>query len=91
MKAVLQAHLDKTIGLNYESPFKIEAVKLIAAHENYFTIVDSRRGYTHHFSYSSIVQVIESPDGVDVGGLFSHKEHFEMVVKVGHLAQYVPG
>ncbi len=91
MKDVLQNHIGKTIGLNYEKPFKIEAVELVKVAEDYFTIVDSHRGYTHHFSYSSIVQVMENAGGVDVGGLFTHKDHFELVIKVGHLIQYVPG
>ncbi len=91
MKKVLQKHLDQTIGLNYEKPFKIEAAKLIAVEENYFTVIDGQKGYTHHFSYFSVVQIIENPGGIDVGGLFTHKEHFDLIVKVGHLLQYVAG
>ena len=91
MKQVLQNHIGNIIGLNYEKPFKIEAVKLVNCAEDYFTIVDTHKGYTHHFSYTSVIQVIENKGGIDVGGLFTHKEHFDVVVKVGHLLQYVPG
>ncbi len=49
-----------------------------------------RKGYAHYFSYQSIVQIIEFHEGIDVGGIFAHKEHHIVVVKVGHLIEYVP-
>ena len=90
MRKVLQEHIDKTIGINCEKPFKVESAKLIYVGDDYFSIVDSKKGYTHHFTYFSIVQITEGPTGIDVGGLFSHKDSFSIVVKVGHILQYVP-
>jgi hypothetical protein len=90
MRAVLTKYLNKTIGINPENPFRIESAQLTHLGDDYFSILDSKKGYTHHFSYSSIVQIIENPDGIDVGGFFTHKEIFDIVVKVGHLYKYVP-
>ncbi len=89
MKDILLPYINKGIGINYEKPFKIESAILVAVNDNYFTIIDSENRYTHHFSWSSIVQIIENKDGIEVGGLFSHKDSFTIVIKVGHLVEYV--
>ncbi len=90
MKTVLENYLGKEVGINYEKPFKIDAAKLVHVADDYFSIVDDDKGYTHHFAWASIVQIIENADGVDIGGVFSHKQHFSVVVKVGHILEYVP-
>lgn len=90
MKDILKKYLDKEIGINYEKPFKIESAKLSAVEDTHFSIVDHQKEYTHHFSFMSIVQIIENDEGVDISGIFSHTKHFEVVVKVGHLFEYIP-
>lgn len=90
MKDILLPYLGKTVGINYERAFKIEAAKLTAVTDTYFSIVDSEKSYTHSFPYYGVVQVIENPDGIEIGGLFSHKENFPVVIKVGHLVEYLP-
>ncbi len=90
MKGILEKYLDDEIGINYEKPFRIEAVTLVGVEKNYFSVFDHNNGYTHHFSYHSIVQIIEHQGGIDVGGFFTHKKHHTVVVKVGHLMEYVP-
>jgi len=90
MKKILQAYLGKTIGINFERAFKIEAAELSAVEDSYFSIVDGNKGYTHSFPYYGIVQIIENPSGIEIGGLFTHKEKFPVVVKVGHLVEYLP-
>ena len=90
MKDVLERYLNQEIGINYEKPFKIESAILTGVGSDWFSIVDEQKGYTHHFSFISIVQIIENDGGVDVGGVFTHKKHFSVVVKVGHLFEYVP-
>lgn len=90
MKSILAKYLNQEIGINYERPFNIESATLIATQDEYFSIVDEKKEYTHHFSYNGIVQILEHPEGIDVGGMFTHKKHFNVVVKVGHLFEYVP-
>lgn len=62
----------------------------MGVNENYFSISDHNKGYTHHFSYQAVVQIIEHDGGIDIGGLFTHNKHHTVVVKVGHLMEYLP-
>ncbi|MDH3688350.1 MAG: hypothetical protein OEU36_02545 [Gammaproteobacteria bacterium] len=90
MKDVLERHLNQEVGINLERPFRVESALLIKVEDDYFTIQDHKNDYIHHFSYASIVQVVENPDGVEIGGLFSHKKRFPVVIKVGHLVEHIP-
>lgn len=90
MKDVLERHLNQEVGINLERPFRVESALLTKVEDDYFTIQDHKNDYIHHFSYASIVQVVENPDGVEIGGLFSHKKRFPVVIKVGHLVEHIP-
>ena len=90
MKAVLQKYHQQMIGINLEKPFRIEAAILTQVEANFFSVRDPDKGYTRHFPYNNIIQIIEHPGGVEVGGLFSHKEKHKVVVKVGHIMEVVP-
>jgi hypothetical protein len=90
MRKVLEKYLDKEIGINCVKAFYIESAKLVDLNDEYFSIIDHRNGYTHHYSYRSVVQIIEHPSGIEVGGMFTHKVNYSVVVKVGHLLEYVP-
>jgi len=90
MKTILKPYLGKEIGINVERPLRIDSAMLKTVSEDCFSIVDENKGYTHYFSYNSIVQIIEHPDGIDVGGLFEHKKHFILVIKVGHIPEFAP-
>lgn len=91
MKRILEKYLGEEIGINYDKPFKIDDVTLVGVEADYFSITDHDKGYTHHFTYQSIVQIIEHEGGVDVGGLFTHHKHHTVVLKVGHVMEYIPG
>jgi hypothetical protein len=90
MKRILEKYLNKEVGINIEKAFRFESVRITAVEDDYFSIVDENQSYTHHFSYHCIVQIIENDDGVDVGGFLSHK-HFNVVIKVGHVMEFLPG
>ena len=90
MKTILEKYVDKDIGINFEKPFRIESAKLVKVSNDYFSIVDQHKGYIHHFSFRSIVQIIEDEKGIEVGGFFTHKENHKIVVKVGHIIEYIP-
>lgn len=90
MKDILSKHVNQEVGINLDRPFRIESALLLNVEDDHFTIQDHKNEYIHHFSYASIVQVIENPDGVEVGGLFSHKKRFPIVIKVGHLVEHIP-
>jgi hypothetical protein len=90
MKTLLQPYLNSDIGINIERPLHIEAARLVAVQNEFFTVIDSQRGYTHHFSYCSILQIIEHEGGIEVGGLFEHKQQFPLVIKISHLPEFTP-
>ena len=90
MKEILAPYLGKEIGINIERPLRIDSATLKYVAEDYFSVEDDARGYTHHFPYSSIVQIIQHPDGIDVGGLFEHKKHFSLVIKIEHIPEFTP-
>jgi hypothetical protein len=90
MKNILENYLDQEIGINIERPMRIDSAILKAVQDDYFSVVDENKGYTHHFFYHNIIQVLEHPGGVDVGGLFEHKKHFSLVIKVAHIPEIMP-
>lgn len=90
MKDILDKYVSREIGINIERPLRIDSVTLKSVHTNYFSVIDDNKGYTHHFSYNSIIQIIEHKEGIDVGGLFEHKKHFNLVIKVGHIPEFTP-
>lgn len=90
MKIILEKYLNEEIGINIENAFRFESAQVIAAEENYFSVVDEKQSYTHHYSYGCIVQIIENEGGIDVGGLLSQK-HYNAIVKVGHILEFGPG
>ncbi len=90
MKQILQKHVNSKIGINLESPFKIEPATLTAAEDNYFSIRCDKDNYTHYFSYAGIVQIIENTDGVEIKHLFSQNEKYSLIIKVGHIMEYIP-
>ena len=90
MKEILGNYLNQEIGINIERPLRIDSATLTSVNEQYFSVVDENKGYTHHFFYHNIIQVIEHPDGIDVGGFFEHKKHFSLVIKVAHIPEVSP-
>ena len=89
MKSILAKYLNQEVGINIEKAFRFEAAQITAVEDNYFSVVDANQSYTHHFSYHCIVQIIENDSGIDVGGFLSHK-HFNVVIKVGHIIEFIP-
>ena len=90
MKSILEPYLDQEIGINIERPMRIDSATLKKVTDDFFTVIDEHKGYTHHFPHQSIIQVIEYREGIDVGGLFEHKKHFNLVIKVGHMPEFTP-
>ncbi len=90
MKTIVNNHHGSEIGLNIERPHRIDSATFQSVADEYYSVIDENKGYTHHFSYLSIIQIIEHPEGIDVGGLFEHKKHFNLVIKVGHIPEFTP-
>lgn len=91
MKNLLEKYVGRSVGCNVERAYQIEECRLESVSETYFTLVDAEASRRHHFLYGAIVQVVEDPEGVKVGGLFEHKKKFPLVIKVGHVVEFVSG
>ena len=91
MKSILEKHVGQQIGLNVNRPFHIEALQLVAVHEAYFSVSPEKNGDLYHIPYANIVRIAENPEGVLIGGLFHQKKRYPLVVKIGHIVEYVPG
>ena len=89
MKSILAKYLNKEVGINIEKAFGFESARITAVEDDYFSVVDENKSYTHHFSYLCIVQIIENDGGIDVGGFLTHK-HFNVIIKVGHIIEFIP-
>lgn len=89
MKNVLEAYVGQRIGMNFRKPFHVDAVRLVAVAPGHFSVRELNNDNVRHFTWSSVVQVVENPAGIETGGgLFTHSESFAVVVKVGHLLEY---
>lgn len=90
MYDILSRHLNDEIGVNITKPLHIESVTLTSVQQDYFTVSRAKDGNTYHLPFLNIVKLIENPEGVNVGGLFQQKKTYPLVVKIGHLIDYVP-
>jgi hypothetical protein len=90
LRALLEPHLDTEIGVNIAKALHIDGVKLIAVHDEFFTVHFEHDGNTYHVPYLNVVKILENPEGVSVGGLFKHRKAFPIVVRIGHMVDYIP-
>ncbi len=90
MKTLFDRYLQTKIGLNYHTAYHIDEATLVEATETYFAALGERDGVTHCYPYSAVIHVMEKEGGVVVGGLFTHKHAWPLVVKVGHVVDVGP-
>lgn len=90
MKDLLNRYVGVEIGLNLIKPLHIESATLDAVHDSYFTVTRVKDGNVYHYPFLNIVKVIENPEGVTVGGFFSQKKTYPLVIKTGHIVDYMP-
>ncbi|MBL0141938.1 MAG: hypothetical protein IPP91_07645 [Betaproteobacteria bacterium] len=90
MKALFDRYLNQSIGLNYHTAYHIDGATLTLAADTYFAALGEKDGITHYYPYSAVIHVMEKAGGVVVGGLFTHKQTWPLVVKVGHVVDVGP-
>ena len=89
MNRILDNYLGQEIGINLEGPLHIDAAILTAVNSAFISL-RTARGYVHHIPHQSILEIIEHADGIEVGGLFEHKQRFNLVIKIKHVTAYTP-
>lgn len=90
MKELLSRFLDQEVGINYLRPHHIDPAKVIAASDDFFSIRGKLDQSIHHYPYSNIIQIAEKEGGIEIGGPFTHKHRYEVIIKIGHLVDVVP-
>ncbi len=90
MKPLFDRYLNQKIGLNYHTAYHIDEATLTLVADTYFGAQGAKDGVTHYYPYSSVIHVMEKAGGVEVGGLFTHKHQWPLVVKVGHVVDVGP-
>jgi len=75
--------------VNVIKPLRIDAVTLVAIHEDHFSVSFENDGNTYHLPYRNIAKIIENPDGVTVGGFFKQHKTYPFVVKIGYLVEHI--
>jgi hypothetical protein len=90
LRELLSKHVGSEVGINLHSAHRVESAKLIAVADDHFSAATEQDSNLYHVPYPNIVKVIENPGGVVVSGFFkSHKLH-PLVIKIGHVVEYVP-
>ena len=90
MKALFDRYVNARIGLNYHTAYHIDEATLTLVADTYFGALGAKDGVTHYYPYTAVIHVMEKDGGVEVGGLFTHKHLWPLVVKVGHVVDVGP-
>lgn len=90
MKILIEKQLGNVIGINIARAHRIDAARLVAAEDDYFSVETDENQNRYHIPYANIVKIVENPDGVSVSGLFVSHKSYPFVIKVGHVVEYAP-
>jgi hypothetical protein len=90
VKELLVQFMDREVGINYLRPHHIDPATIIAVADRYFSIQGKWDDSLHHYPYSNIIQIAEKEGGIEIGGPFTHKHRYDVVIKIGHLVDVVP-
>jgi len=90
MRNLLTRFIDREVGINYLRSHHVDPATVIAAEAEFFSIRGLDDPSVHHYPYSNIIQVAENPDGMEIGGPFTHKHRYQVIIKIGHLIDVVP-
>jgi hypothetical protein len=90
MKDLIQRYVGQTIGANVVKPHSVEPTIVIATEDDYFTVQVQGSDDLYHVPYLNIVKVIENSSGITIKEFFHRNHTYALVIKIGHLIEYVP-
>ena len=90
MKDLIAKYTGEMVGANVVKPHSVEPVTVVNAGQDYFTLQVEGSEDLYHIPYLNIVKVIENPNGITIKELFHRKHTYVLVIKIGHLIEYVP-
>ena len=68
MLKLLKKYQGQSIGINYDNSADIREAELVEVNDNFFSIFVKDKQLHYHYPLSTILTVIEGPDGVSPGG-----------------------
>ena len=91
MRDILEPYVGNEIGTNARKPYNLDPYTLVAVTDSYFTVKQEKNSTLVHVPYKNIVRILQNEtEKIHVGGLFTHKHDFRLIVKIGHVVTYVP-
>lgn len=83
IKKLLKPYIGESVGMNYDVPTVIKAVKLLSVNDDYLSVHVEDDETVFSYPLRNILSVAENIDGVTTGGA-KNKATFPMVIKVSH-------
>jgi len=83
VKKLLKPYVGESVGMNYDVPTVIKAVKLLSVNDDYFSVHVEDDETVFSFPLRNILSVAENIDGISAGGQ-KEKTTFQAIVRVSH-------
>jgi len=83
IKKLLKPYIGEQVGMNYDVPTVVKAVKLLSVNDDYLSVHIEDDETVFSYPLRNILSVAENIDGITTGGAKS-KASFPMVIKVSH-------
>ncbi|OYP36733.1 hypothetical protein [Rhodopirellula sp. MGV] len=90
LKELIGRQINQEVGINIHGAHRIDTAEILSAADEYFSVKMEQDNNVYHVPYTNIVKVIENPSGVVVSGFFKSHHSHPMVIKIGHVVEYVP-
>jgi hypothetical protein len=83
IKKLLKTYIGESVGMNYDVPTVIKAVKLLSVNDDYLSVHAEDDETVFSYPIRNILSIAENIDGITTGGT-KNKATFQMVIKVSH-------
>lgn len=91
MRDILEPYVGQQIGSNARKPYHLDPFTLAAVTDSYFTVAQEEDSTLVHIPYTNIVRILQNEtEKIHVGSLFTKKQNFKLIVKIGHVVTQVP-
>ena len=83
IKKLLKPYIGESVGMNYDVPTVIKAVKLLSVNDDYLSVHVEDDETVYSYPLRNVLSIAENIDGVAAAGA-KNKATFPMVIKVSH-------
>ncbi len=83
IKKLLKPYIGESVGMNYDVPTVIKAVKLLSVNDDYISVHAEDDETVFSYPLRNILSIAENIEGITAGGA-KNKATFTMILKVSH-------